>query len=291
MITTVADRPPIVSDPASPWVPTLARIVERTAETANTTTFRMEIVDKKLRAKFKFLPGQFNMLYVFGVGEAAISISSDPNDTSTISHTIRHVGSVTFAVNRLDVGDTLGLRGPFGSSWPLAECRGRDILLVTGGIGMAPLRPAIYQMLKNRDDYGRLILLFGVRAQQDMLYKEEVEAWTKREDFQFLTTVDYPDTSWTGPVGVVTNLMRRVRLDPPRTSVFVCGPRVMNRAAAHSFLSHHVPQEQIFVSLERNMQCGVGRCGHCQYGPKFVCKDGPVFSYADVRDLFGKEEV
>ncbi|MHC4695478.1 MAG: FAD/NAD(P)-binding protein [Planctomycetota bacterium] len=291
MITAVADRPPVVSHPASPWIPTLARIVERTKETSNTTTFRMEIVDQKLRAQFRFLPGQFNMLYVFGVGEAAISISSDPDDPSTISHTIRHVGSVTFAINGLAVGDTLGIRGPFGSNWPLEQCRGRDILLVTGGIGIAPLRSAIYQLLRHREDYGRLILLFGVRADQDMLYKTEVREWTQRKDFQVLTSVDYPDTDWIGPVGVVTSLLRRVRLDSRRTSVFVCGPRVMNRAAAHSFLSHHVPEEHIFVSLERNMQCGVGRCGHCQYGPKFVCKDGPVFSYADVWSLFGKGEV
>jgi len=291
MITAVAERPPIVTHPGLPWVPTVARIVERTKESSNTTTFRVEIVDAKLRERFRFLPGQFNMLYVFGVGEAAISISSDPDDTSTITHTIRHVGSVTFAINGLSVGDTIGLRGPFGSNWPLTQCRGRDILLVTGGIGIAPLRPAIYQLFKHRDQYGRLILLYGVRARQDMIYREEVERWTQRKDIQVMTTVDYPDPDWTGPVGVVTSLLRRVRVDSNRTSVFVCGPRVMNRAAAHSFLSHHVPEEHIFVSLERNMQCGVGRCGHCQYGPKFVCKDGPIFSYGSVRDLFGKEEV
>ena len=291
MITAVAERPTIVSHPSTPWVPTLARIVDRRKETSNTTTYKLEIVDKELRSRFRFLPGQFNMLYVFGVGEAAISISSDPDDTSTIAHTIRHVGSVTFAINNLQVGDTLGLRGPFGSNWPLHDCRGRDILLVSGGIGIAPLRPAVYQILKNRSDYGRFILLFGTRAEQDMLFKDEVKEWTQRKDFQVMTTVDYPDSEWVGPVGVVTNLLRRVRLDAGRTSVFVCGPRVMNRAAAHSFLSHHVPEEHIFVSLERNMQCGVGRCGHCQYGPKFVCKDGPVFSYAEVRELFGKAEV
>jgi NAD(P)H-flavin reductase len=265
--------------------------VNRQRETSNTTTFEMEIVDETLRARFGFLPGQFNMLYVFGVGETAISISSDPENTATIAHTIRHVGSVTFAVNNLQAGDTLGLRGPFGSNWPLDQCRGRDVLLVTGGIGIAPLRPAIYQLLKHRNDYGRLILLFGTRAEQDMVFRSEVQQWTERKDFQVMTTVDYPDTDWTGPVGVVTNLLRRVRLDAARTSVFVCGPRVMNRAAAHSFLSHHVPEEHIFVSLERNMQCGVGRCGHCQYGPKFVCKDGPIFSYAEVREFFGKAEV
>ncbi len=291
MTTAVAHRPPIVTHPGSPWVPTLARIVNRQKETSNTTTFEMEIVDEALRSRFGFLPGQFNMLYVFGVGEAAISISSDPENTATIAHTIRHVGSVTFAINNLQIGDTLGLRGPFGSNWPLDQCRGRDVLLVTGGIGIAPLRPAIYQLLKHRDDYGRLILLFGTRAEQDMVFRSEVQQWTERKDFQVMTTVDYPDTDWIGPVGVVTDLLRRVRLDAARTSVFVCGPRVMNRAAAHSFLSHHVPEEHIFVSLERNMQCGVGRCGHCQYGPKFVCKDGPIFSYAEVREFFGKAEV
>ena len=272
-------------------IPTMARLVERVEETSNTITCRLEFVDPQAAAQFRFRPGQFNMVYLFGVGEAAISISSDPDADSMLSHTIRHVGSVTFAISRLTIGDVLGIRGPFGSSWPLEACRGRDVLLVAGGIGIAPLRPAVYQILKHRAQYGRVILLYGVRSPKDMIYRDEVEAWSKRRDLQVMTTVDYPDPLWIGPVGVVTSLMRRVRLDAAKTSVLVCGPRVMNRAAAHSFLSHHVPEDHIFVSLERNMRCGIGQCGHCQFGPKFVCKDGPVFSYAAIRTLFSKEEV
>jgi NAD(P)H-flavin reductase len=291
MSTSLSRRPPIITHENLPMVPTMARLVDRVQETSNTFTCRLEFVEPDDAARFRFFPGQFNMVYLFGVGEAAISISSDPDDLPSIQHTIRHVGSVTFAVSRLEVGDVLGIRGPFGSNWPLDACRGRDVLLVAGGIGIAPLRPAIYQILKHREQYGRLILLYGVRSPKDMIYREEVEAWSKRRDFQVMCTVDYPDPQWIGPVGVVTSLMRRVRLDSARTSVLVCGPRVMNREAAHSFLSHHVPEEHIFVSLERNMRCGIGQCGHCQYGPKFVCKDGPVFSYASVRTMFSKEEV
>jgi NAD(P)H-flavin reductase len=291
MISTLDQRPSIVCGEANPMAPAWTRIVACQQESSNTASYTLQFLDPEQKKNYRFLPGQFNMVYLFGVGEAAISISSNPDKPETLVHTIRHVGSVTFAINKLDVGQCVGLRGPFGSSWPLEECRGRDILLVAGGIGIAPLRPAIYQLLKNRDQYGRLILLYGIRSPQDMIFKEEVEEWQDRRDFQVLITVDYPSDTWTGPVGVVTKLLRRVRLDSSRTSVFVCGPRVMNRAAAHSFLSHYVPEDEIFISLERNMRCGVGQCGHCQYGPKFVCKDGPVFSYASVRNLFGKDEV
>jgi NAD(P)H-flavin reductase len=291
MITTIADRHPIISHEAMPMVPALAQIVSRSQETSNTTTYHLQFQDPALGKCYRFSPGQFNMLYLFGIGEAAISISSDPEAGGHLAHTVRHVGSVTFGISRLQDGDVVGVRGPFGSAWPVEACRGRDVLLVAGGIGIAPLRPAIYELLRNRTHYGRLILLYGVRSQEDMIFREEVEAWQSRRDFQVLITVDYPDDDWTGPVGVVTSLLRRVRLDAARTSVFVCGPRVMNRAAAHTFLSCQVPREQVYVSLERNMRCGLGQCGHCQYGPKFVCKDGPVFAYDSIEHLFAKDEV
>lgn len=291
MTTSFAERPPVVSGATGAMTPAWARLVGRVPESSNTTSYVLQFTDPQLARRFSFLPGQFNMLYLFGVGEAAISISSDPSETETLVHTIRHVGSVTFAMNRLRVGQCVGLRGPFGSSWPLEHCRGRDILLVAGGIGIAPLRPVIYQLLNNRDQYGRVILLYGVRSRADMIFERDVQNWSARPDIQVLVTVDYPDKSWTGPVGVVTKLLRRVRVESQRTSVFVCGPRVMNRATAHAFLSHYVSPEHIFVSLERNMRCGIGQCGHCQYGPKFVCKDGPVFSYASVQTIFGKDEV
>jgi NAD(P)H-flavin reductase len=271
--------------------PARARIVDRLPETSNTATYRLEFCEPADGQRYAFRPGQFNMLYVFGVGEAAISVCSAPTEHRWLAHTIRHVGSVTFGIERLPIGAEVGLRGPFGSHWPLESCRGRDILLVAGGIGIAPLRPAIYEILRERGAYGRLILLYGARSPRDMLFRAEIADWSQRRDFQALTSVDYPDVNWIGPVGVVINLLRRVRLDANRTSVFVCGPRIMNRVAAHAFLSHHVPDDQIFVSLERNMRCGYGQCGHCQYGPKFVCRDGPVFSYAAVRKIFGAEEI
>jgi NAD(P)H-flavin reductase len=272
-------------------VPTLASIVAVTEESSNTRTYTLRIDDPELRSRYRFRPGQFNMLYLFGIGEAAISISSDPAQRDSLAHTIRHCGSVTFGIGRMRIGEKLGLRGPFGSSWPLERCEGRDLLLVAGGIGLAPLRPAIYQILANRPRYGRVVLIYGGRAPKDLLFQGELETWSDHPGIDALVTVDYPMEEWAGPVGAVTNLLKRVRLRGQNTSVLVCGPRIMNRFVAFQLLRLQVPTDHLFVSLERNMRCGVGRCGHCQYGPKFVCKDGPVLSYRDLQSFFAKEEI
>lgn len=288
---SLRDRPAIVCHADRPMVPTLATIVGISEESANTSTYMLRIDEPELRNRFRFQPGQFNMLYLFGVGEVAISISSDPGRRDSLAHTIRHCGSVTFGIGKMRVDGKLGLRGPFGSSWPLERCAGRDILLVAGGIGLAPLRPAIYQILAQRHRYGRVILVYGGRSPKDLLFQSELEAWNENPDIDALVTVDYPMDEWAGPVGLVTNLLKRVRLRGLDTSVFVCGPRIMNRYVAFQLLRLQVPTDHLFVSLERNMRCGVGRCGHCQYGPKFVCKDGPVFSYGDVQSVFATEEI
>ena len=285
------NRPTIVCHADRPMVPTLATITAITEESANTRTYTLRIDDPELRARYRFQPGQFNMLYLFGVGEAAISISSDPDQRDSLAHTIRHCGSVTFGIGKMRVGGKLGLRGPFGSSWPLEQCAGRDIVLVAGGIGLAPLRPAIYQILAHRNRFGRFILVYGGRAPRDLLFQSELEAWSEDPDIDALVTVDYPMEEWTGPVGAVTQLLKRVRLRGQDTSVFVCGPRIMNRFVAFQLLRLQVPTDQLFLSLERNMRCGVGRCGHCQYGAKFVCKDGPVFSYREIENVFATEEI
>lgn len=290
-MTAVKDRPQIVCYDARPMVPTLATIVGIREESSNTRTYTLQIDDPDQRCRYRFRPGQFNMIYAFGVGEAAISISSDPAATEQLSHTIRQVGSVTRALARMRVGDRLGLRGPFGNGWPLDQCKGRDIVIVAGGIGLAPLRPLIYSVLANRERYGRVILVYGGRSPADLLFRDELEAWRENPDFDLLVSVDYAIEEWHGPVGVVTDLIKRLRLRPERTSVMVCGPRIMNRFVTWQILRLRMPEDQLFVSLERNMRCGVGRCGHCQYGPKFVCKDGPVFSYASIRNIFAKEEI
>jgi NAD(P)H-flavin reductase len=272
-------------------MPVEARIATVNEENFNTRTFTLQILDEYARELFRFVPGQFNMLYVPGVGEAAISISSDATQPQKLEHTIRMVGSVTRAMMRLGEGGIIGLRGPFGRGWPLQQLEGSDVVIVGGGIGLAPLRPVIYHILRNRARFGRIVLLYGCRTPNDRLYADQLEQWTAHEKIDVLVTVDNATPGWVGPVGVVMKLLQRIKVNADRTSVLVCGPRILNRVAAYQFLQLHVPPEQVFVSLERNMHCGFGRCGHCQYGPKFICKDGPVFSFAEIADIFAKEEI
>ena len=232
------------------------------------------------------------MLYVFGVGEAAVSISSDPAQTDQLSHTMRQVGSVTRTLAKMVVGDRLGVRGPFGNAWPLDRCKGHDIVVVAGGIGLAPLWLLSTASWRTGSAFGRFILVaHGGRSPADLLFKAELDQWRERPDFDLLISVDRAIAEWHGPVGVVTDLMKRLRLRPERTSVMVCGPRIMNRFVTWQILRLRVPDDQLFVSLERNMRCGVVRCGHCQYGPRFVCKDGPVFSYASIRNVSGRNDI
>jgi NAD(P)H-flavin reductase len=272
-------------------MPLAARIVGVKEENFNTHTFRVEIVDPDVRAHYRFAPGQFNMLYVPGIGEAAISISSDAEQPQMLDHTIRVVGSVTRAITRLGAGGTIGLRGPFGCGWPLEKLSGTDVVIVGGGIGLAPLRPVIYHLLKHRAQFGRVILLYGCRTPADRLYVDEIESWTSGDAIDVLVTVDNATPGWVGPVGVVMKLLQRIKVNASRTTVLVCGPRMLNRVAAWQFLQLHVPPQHVYLSLERNMHCGFGRCGHCQYGPKFICKDGPVFSFDQIADIFAKEEI
>jgi len=290
-MVAIKDRPRIVSHPSKPMVPTPATITHIKEESSNTSTYTLQIDDPQLRETYRFQPGQFNMLYLFGLGEAAISLSGDPEDHGNIVHTIRHCGSVTFGLGKLAVGSKIGIRGPFGNGWPLDAGKGRDIILIAGGIGLAPLRPAVHQILANRSLYGRVILVYGGRAPADLLYQKELEVWNDHPDIDALVTVDYPQDDWSGPVGVVTDLLKRIRLRGEQVSVMICGPRIMNRFVAWMLVRLHVPEEHVFVSLERNMRCGLGRCGHCQYGPKFVCKDGPVFAYKDVKGIFAMKEI
>jgi NAD(P)H-flavin reductase len=265
-----------------PLLPAFARVVGRRRETADTFTLTLEPPgDRPALASFR--PGQFNMLYVFGVGEAAISMSGDPTRTDRIVHTIRAVGSVTQALDRLGPGDEVGLRGPYGSAWPLEAARGHDVVLVTGGLGLPPLRPVLYHLLRHRGDHGRVILLHGARTPADLLFRDEWEDWQKRADLRALVTVDRGDPSWEGSVGLVTTLFSRVEFDPARTIGMTCGPEVMMRFVLREFERHGVPAERIYLSLERNMQCAVGVCGHCQLGPAFVCADGPVFRADRIR--------
>jgi NAD(P)H-flavin reductase len=273
------------------WMPVPARILDMKDENFNTFTIRLRIEDETVRAAYRWTPGQFNMLYVPGVGEAAISISSDPHKPTELEHTIRVVGSVTRAIKRTGTGGMIGLRGPFGTSWPIEDIKGKNVVMVAGGIGLAPIRPMVYWLLHHRDHCKRVILLYGCRSPEDRVFSSELEDWELNSGLDVLVTVDNATGNWTGPVGVVTHLLKRIRVDAKHTTVMVCGPKILNRVASWQFLQLHVRPEQVYVSLERNMNCGFGQCGHCQYGSKFVCRDGPVFRFADIAHIFAKEEI
>lgn len=256
----------------------------------NDDTFTLTLDVGNLR-NFSFLPGQFNMLYVFGMGEAAISISSDPSRSATIDHTIHRVGTITTALSQKKRGDLIGLRGPFGSSWPLDVAHGKDVCIISGGIGLAPLRPVIYSLLKKRNEYGRIIILYGGRSPLDLLYRVELERWEDEKDVEVLVTVDRGDSSWKGHIGVVTSLLSYIKLDAENTVAYVCGPEMMMKYTIEELDRRGVASENIFLSMERNMKCAIGFCGHCQYGPTFICKDGPVFPLPRIRSLLERKEL
>lgn len=253
--------------------------------------FTLELRPVNSARVMEFAPGQFNMLYAFGTGESAISISGDPHQPDKLIHTIRAVGTVTNAMQKLKRGDVIGVRGPFGSAWPVVEAEGSDIVIVTGGIGLAPLRPVIYHVLANRQKYGRFVLLFGARSPRDLLFARELEKWRGQFDFAVEVTLDTASSDWRGNVGVVTTLIPRATFDPRDSVAMICGPEVMMRFTVQELTKRGVTTDRIFVTMERNMKCAVGFCGHCQYGAHFVCKDGPVFRFDRIAGLFGKREI
>jgi len=281
-------KPAAVHDKA-PLTPYWAEVVEIVPEAEGIATYWLQFQDPEMQTHYSFLPGQFNMVYLPGYGEAAISISSDPADPTRIGHTIRFVGNVTRRVSRLRVGDVIGLRGPFGAPWPMDKLCCNDVIIAAGGIGLAPLRPAVYHILNHRDDYGKVYVLYGARTPKDLLYTAEYEAW-EQQDVQVVTTVDRADEDWIGQVGVVPMLFYRFRMDAPQSAVLTCGPEIMIRFVVFEGLARRVPSDQIYVSLERNMKCGQGSCGHCQLGPYFICKDGPVFRFDTLENFFSVEE-
>jgi NAD(P)H-flavin reductase len=265
------------------------RVVHVHQETHDTFSVTLEAVTPPHTLAFR--PGQFNMLYAFGAGEVPISVSGRPADVGQVVHTVRAVGTVTDQLRRLRRGDVLGLRGPYGTPWPVEAVEGSDVLFVAGGIGLAPLRPALYHVLAHRKRYGRVVLLFGARSPRDILFMREMELWRGRFDVGVEVVVDRAAPGWHGFVGVVTALVPIAPIDPANTVAMVCGPEVMMKFAALELDARGVDATRTFVSLERNMKCGVGLCGHCQMGPTFVCKDGPVYRYDAVARLLALREV
>jgi NAD(P)H-flavin reductase len=273
-------------DPMLAHPVTIKRVIWETDD-----TFTLQIDMGDFGSDYGFRPGQFNMLYVFGAGEAAISISSDPAQPRGLAHTIHRVGVVTTRLAQLKRGDMIGVRGPFGSSWPIDVARGKDVCLVAGGIGLAPLRPVMYALLRERTAFERIILLYGARSPLDLLFRVELEEWAKERNVEVLVTVDRGDSSWKGHIGVVTNLFSYLKLDARATLAYVCGPETMMKFTIDELERRGLPESQILLSMERNMKCAVGFCGHCQYGPEFICKDGPVFTLPRVRHLLDKKEL
>ncbi len=275
--------------PINPLVPEPWKVQRVHRDTAD--TFTMELESAGGKRELPFAAGQFNMLYVYGVGEVPISISGNPTKPSSIVHTTREVGPVTSALRKLKPSDHLGLRGPFGVGWPVVEARGADVVIVAGGIGLAPLRPALYQLLAARNYYGKVVLLYGTRTPADILFRKELQNWHSRFDLEVHVTVDRAMGNWNGNVGVVTTLIPRAPFDPHSTVAMVCGPEVMMRFTVQELEKRGVGLENIYLSMERNMKCAAGFCGHCQFGPAFICRDGPVFRYDHVQPLMAVREV
>ncbi|MCA9086744.1 MAG: FAD/NAD(P)-binding protein, partial [Planctomycetaceae bacterium] len=277
---------------SNPWLGHSARIDRIVDEAPGVRTYFLELQDAAMRETYRYQPGQFNMLHMPGLGEVAISISGSIHDAADdtksrgiIPHTIREAGRVTQALADLAEGDHLIIRGPFGSSWPVDRAVGKDLILVAGGIGLAPLRPVVYHVLNRRADFGAVTVLYGARTPSGMLYTNEFAHW-REQGIAVKTTVDRADGDWGGNVGVVTLLLDRLKIDSPsETILMTCGPEVMMWYTIQSALKRGLSDQNVYVSLERNMNCAIGLCGHCQFGPQFICKDGPVFPFNRVASI------
>ncbi|NIK59146.1 FAD/NAD(P)-binding protein [Kribbella shirazensis] len=270
-----------------PMLPVGYRVIGRTIETHDAVTLGLEPVDRSLD---RFRPGQFAMLYAYGVGEIPISISGIGDD-GTLLHTVRSVGAVSRALHEAQPGAVIGVRGPFGTTWAPEDAVGNDLVVVAGGVGLAPLRPVLLAALAERSAYHRVVLIAGARTPDDFLFRAEPDVWAASGDLDVVLTVDRPAAGWDGPVGFVTEPLARLQLDPERTVAFLCGPEPMMRFSARVLLRDQVPAERIRVSLERSMKCGIALCGHCQLGPLLVCRDGPVVSHTVAGPLLAVPEL
>ncbi len=305
----------------NPHVPWEAEVVERIQESPTIFTLRLRLVDEEARKAYRFAPGQFNMVYLYGVGEVPISIASDPQDTNLLGHTIRAVGRVTEGLSRLGVGERLGLRGPYGRGWPLAaapgivppapcrdaqvspeagcwkrpalvhpctaEAEGKDIVVVTGGLGCAPVVAVINYIIMRRERFGRLTVIQGVKHAEELIWRERYAYWNTLPDTQVLLAADHGGPLWPWHVGLVTEVFDQAEIMPERSVAMMCGPEGMMRAAVRNLTERGLAEDSIYLSLERNMQCAIGQCGHCQFGASFICRQGPVFAYSQIKELLG----
>jgi len=265
------------------YVPQAARIARISPQTENDTLFALELTnDRPLGHE----PGQFVMVSVMGTGEAPISVSSGPSEGPDFDLCVRAVGNVTKAMHGLEAGAQVGIRGPMGNGFPMAHLKGRDLLVVAGGIGLVPLRSVIEAVLSERDDYGKLMLLYGMRSPEEMLFQDMLTEWDERADVELRMTVDRPHPDWDGHVGVITTLFPDLEISPGNTTALVVGPPVMYQFVIMECVNKGIADHEIILSLERRMKCGVGKCGHCQINNKYVCVDGPVFDYAELKFMW-----
>jgi sulfhydrogenase subunit gamma (sulfur reductase) len=267
-------------------VPEPAEIVEKISYGPEIHAYRLRLRDPAARRRFDFMPGQFNMVYAPGVGEIAVSIASDPEDED-LEHIIRIVGRTTRVIDRLETGDVLGIRGPYGEPWPLQEARWKNVLVVTGGLGSAPVIGALDYMFRRRANYGRITVLHGVKRPSDLIHRDRFEAWRRQDNTEIHLASDQPDRAWRERTGRVTDLFADIEFEATHEVAFLCGPEVMIDATLHLLERRGISEDRVFVSMERNMKCAVGLCGHCQFGPQFVCKDGPVFPYRRIAPFLG----
>jgi sulfhydrogenase subunit gamma (sulfur reductase) len=267
----------------SPYAPRVGRIVDLRKFTEKEAYFRIEMGDGQ---GIEYAPGQFMEVSVFGVGEAPISICSGPGKRKDLEMCVRAVGDVTNFLHKCELGDSIGLRGPFGNGFDMNKVAGMDLLFVAGGLGLAPCRSFIEAALNEREKFGRVSILYGARTPSDLLFTDDLKLWSKRDDCEFETTVDRPDAAWKGHRGVITTLFRKIpKLDPAKTAAFIIGPPIMFKFAVLEVLAMGLRKTHIFCSLERRMKCGLGKCGHCQIRNVYVCQEGPIFSYAEVMRL------
>ncbi len=271
-----------------PYVPMTAEIIARRQESSSIFGLDTRFQNPAMGGTYRFQPGQFNMLYLFGVGEVAISISSDPENRDYLSHTISAVGRVTKALQLLQAGDEIGIRGPYGHGWPMQDAETKDVIILTGGLGCAPTVSLIKYMMARRERYGNIKILQGVKHSDDLIFRQHYNQWKQSENTEVYIAADQPGPKWPWITGFVTDMIKDLTIDAEKTIVMMCGPEAMMQAAVVALVKKGMAEADIYLSMERNMECGIGHCGHCQYGGLFICKDGPVFAYPVIKALFSE---
>ncbi|WP_251178787.1 FAD/NAD(P)-binding protein [Adlercreutzia agrestimuris] len=274
----------MANNPYRPWP---ARITSITDLTPTEKLFEFRLIDERIREAFRHEPGQFVELSLFGVGEAPISISSSPSKRGFIELCVRRAGRFTEALHAMQCGDIVGIRGPFGRGFPFERMKHHDILLVAGGLGIAPLRSLINNIHDERSEFGKVTIIYGSRSPSEVMFRDQFEMWRHRKDFDLYLTVDHPDETWDGEVGLVTKPFEHLELDARHTYGAVCGPPVMYRFVIDEMRKKGIEYDHIYCSFERHMKCGMGKCGHCQIGHQYVCIDGPVFNYWEAKNIQG----